>query len=461
MRLNLFGLGLRGKSPNVTAQRRVNCYLELTPEQDKTKVVAYGTPGLSSFISLGAAPVRGMVAYGDYIYAVQGSTLWSINNAGVTANLGTLSTSQGRVGICIGGINTIYLLIVDGTTAYTYNITTPAFATGPTGFPSGATTCAWQDGYFLVELNNKFFVSAINDPTTWDVLDFASAESNSDLIGHLVADHGEVILLGTETTEFWSDSGALDFPYARVNTIEWGLAAKWSVAKFSGSLAWLAKNRMGQAQVVLLNDYMPQPISTPELDSIINGYSSLSDASAFSYLLGGHPMYQINFPGEGKSWLYDGHSNAWSELVSGSGRHRAEIYTNFLGTLRVSDYTNGNIYILDPDVYTDAGDTIIRRLVSRHVFDQGFISVTELRAEFESGVGLVSGQGSDPQAMLQVSKDGGHGFGNIRTAPIGAIGEYKTRTVWRRLGKGRDFVFDISVSDPIKFVVAGAWIDYS
>ena len=461
MRLNLFGLGLRGKSPNVTAQRRVNMYLELTPEQDKTKVVAYGTPGLTDFVNLGAAPCRGMVAYGDNIYAVQGDTLWSINNAGVATSLGTLTTSQGRVGMVVGGINTLYLLIVDGTTAYTYNITTPAFTTSPTDFPAGATTCTWQDGYFIVEKNNKFFVSGINDPTSWDVLDFASAESNADAILHCIADHGEVMLLGEITTEFWANSGALDFPYSRLNTIEWGMAAKWSLAKFSGSLMWLAKNRMGQAQVVLLNGYTPQPVSTPELDSIINGYASIADASAFSYLLGGHPMYQLNFPGEGKSWLYDGHSNAWSELVSGEGRHRAEIYTNFLGTLRVSDYETGKIYILDPNVYTDAGEPILRKMVSRHVFDEGFISVSELRVEFESGVGLVSGQGSDPQAMLQVSKDGGHGFGNIRTAPIGAAGEYLTRTIWRRLGKGRDWVFDVSVSDPIKVVIAGAWIDYS
>jgi hypothetical protein len=147
--------------------------------------------------------------------------------------------------------------------------------------------------------------------------------------------------------------------------------------------------------------------------------------------------------------------------MSGSGRHRAEIYTNFLGTLRVSDYESGDIYILDPDVYTDAGDTITRRMVSRHVFDEGFVSASELRIEFESGVGLSTGQGSDPQAMLQVSKDGGHGFGNIRTAPIGAIGEYKARTVWRRLGKSRDWVFDVSVSDPIKVAIVGAWLDYS
>lgn len=456
MRLNLFGIGLQGKSSNVTAQRRVNTYLEITPEQDKTKVVAYGTPGLQGFIDLGASPVRGMLAYGDYMYVVQGSTLWQINNAGVTTSLGSLSSSQGRVSMATNGT---YILIVDGTEGRTYNINTATFATvSDADFPDTATTCSWQDGYFIVESGQRFYVSAVNDPTNWDALDFASAESNSDNIVHVVTDHGELILLGEVTTEFWSNSGALDFPYSRLTTIEWGLAAKWSVAKFASSLVWLGKNRMGQAQVVLLNGYTPQAISTPELDSIINS-AGVSDASAFSYLLGGHPFYQITVGG--RTWLYDGHSNAWSELQSGEGRHRAEIYTNFLGTHRVSDYEDGGIYILDPDTYTDNGETIIRKLASRHVFDQGFLSVSELRVEFESGVGLSTGQGSEPYAMLRVSKDGGHNFGNIRTAPIGPIGEFKTRTVWRRLGKGRDWVFEVSVSDPIKFVVAGAWVDYS
>lgn len=451
MRLNLFGLGLLGKSSNVTAQRRVNMYLELTPEQDKTKVVAYGTPAPVEFLNLGATMVRGMLAYGDYIYAVQGSALYQINNAAVATSIGTLSTTQGRVGMCTNGT---YILMTDGTAGYTYNINTATFATiSDVDYPDAATTCSWQDGYFIVELGNRFYVSAVNDPTSWDATDFASAESNSDAIAHVVTDHGELILLGEVTTEFWSNSGAVDFPYSRLTTIEWGLAAKWSVARFASSLVWLAKNRMGQSQVVLLDGYTPRAISTPELDHIINSAGVL-DASGFSYLLGGHPFYQLTVGG--RTWLYDGHSGAWSELESAGERHRAEIYTQFLGRHIVSDYDDGTIYILDPESYTEPG-----KLVSRHVFDQGKVNVSELRIEFESGVGLVSGQGSEPQCMLRVSKDGGHSWGNIRTAPIGAIGEYKTRTVFRRLGAARDWVFEISVSDPVKKAVVGAWIDYA
>ncbi|MER8124671.1 hypothetical protein ABS198_20540, partial [Acinetobacter baumannii] len=89
------------------------------------------------------------------------------------------------------------------------------------------------------------------------------------------------------------------------------------LAKFDDSLAGLMKNRMGQVQVMAAVGHSLKKISTEELDSIINGYPSVADATAYSYMLGGHPMYQINFPAAGKSWLYDGSTGLWSPLESG------------------------------------------------------------------------------------------------------------------------------------------------
>jgi hypothetical protein len=40
-------------------------------------------------------------------------------------------------------------------------------------------------------------------------------------------------------------------------------------------MACLWKNRMGQVMVAKLSGYLPEKISTPDLDSIINGYSTL------------------------------------------------------------------------------------------------------------------------------------------------------------------------------------------
>jgi hypothetical protein len=41
-------------------------------------------------------------------------------------------------------------------------------------------------------------------------------------------------------------------------------------------------------------------------------------------------------------------------------------------------------------------------------------------------------------------------------AGLGKIGQYLKSVVWRRLGRGRDFVFRFRVTDPAKVVLIGA-----
>ena len=77
----------------------------------------------------------------------------------------------------------------------------------------------------------------------------------------------------------------------------------------------------------------------------------------------------------------------------------------------------------------------------------------------ETGVGLASGQGSNPQVMLRVSRDGGHSWSSTLTAALGKVGEYARRVLWRRLGRSRDFTFELSVSDPAKVVFLGGFMD--
>ena len=79
----------------------------------------------------------------------------------------------------------------------------------------------------------------------------------------------------------------------------------------------------------------------------------------------------------------------------------------------------------------------------------------------ETGVGIQLGQGSNPQAMMQYSDDGGHTWSSERWASLGKIGAYSTRVVWRNNGRTRQRVYRVTVSDPVKVVMIGAGLDYS
>jgi hypothetical protein len=470
MRVPLFGTGIRSRSAAVCAQRRLNCYYDPQPDEDKTRFAIYGTPGLSLILNLGVQKIRGWIVEGLLLYAVYNNVFYEINNAFIATSRGTMLTFSGRVDAASNGQ---VLVIVDGAYAYTYTIASQTFAQiTDADFPANPQTVTWQDGQFIVSFSETGLVGQrvyiSSNGTDWDALDFRAAESSPDGLIRVIADHGELHLFGDVTTEFWGYTGDADFPFTPIRgaTNEIGLAARWSLAKFDQSLVFLGKNRLGEVQVYRLTGYQAQMISTPDLNAIINDYSVVSDAIGFSYMLDGHPMYQITFQNGGQTWLYDGLSSAamgmpvWSELTSDGSRHYAELQIQFLGHHYVADYRNGKVYRLDRNVYTDNGIAIERQLDSRHFFkDFERVTVDRLTYDMETGIGLSTGQGSAPQIMHRVSRNGGRTFGNEMLSALGAHGDYTTRVEFRRLGTARDFVFRLRMTDPVKFALTGASIE--
>jgi hypothetical protein len=113
-----------------------------------------------------------------------------------------------------------------------------------------------------------------------------------------------------------------------------------------------------------------------------------------------------------------------------------------------------------PEIVLPAFNTslveIVRERTAPHLSnEQVRIVYDSLQLDYEAGTARASGQGSDPQFMLQWSDDGGHTWSNEYWVSGGAIGQYRHRVIWRRLGQSRDRVFRIISSEPIKH----AWLD--
>lgn len=455
----LFGIGNVGRSVSVTAQERTNLYIEVKQDDEGKHILTlYGTPGLEVFVNFGAAPIRGLYQMGDLIYVAHRNKLYSVANNATITELGTLNSFGGRVNFSDNGTQ---IMLVDGVDGYIWNVNTLAFNVIVDVDWPGADTVTFLNGRFVVNKpgTGEFYWSALYDGLSWNSLDFATAESDPDNLVAVIAEMGQLVLFGVKTSEFWGDSGAADAPYSRVGSsaIEWGLAARDSLCKFMDGLMFLRKNRLGQVQVCLLTGYQANPVSNPEMEYVFGTYGNVSNATAFAYMLNGHPFYQINFPSIDVSWLYDGQSKSWSKVMSGESRHRADQYVNLLGTPYVSDYENGKLYRVDQEVYTDDGETIIREFISRHQANGNRIKFSQMWLEFEPGVGLQSGQGEDPQVMMSRSRDGGKTYGNEQWRSIGRVGQYKARAIWNRLGQAFDWVYKFRVTDPVKVVIIAAW----
>jgi hypothetical protein len=207
----------------------------------------------------------------------------------------------------------------------------------------------------------------------------------------------------------------------------------------------------------MLNGYTPNRVSDTDIENIFSSLSTYQDAVALTYMLDGHPMYQLTFPSAGRSFLFDASTGMWFETQTGvasQARHFGNLGVVYNAKNYVSDVASSIVYQLTSTSYTDNGVAIKRQVASRHVrMDGNEFGISELTLEMDTGVGLVVGQGSDPQIMMQVSKDNGKTFGPERWRGFGKIGQYKRRAVWSQLGSSRDFVFLFTMTDPVKFVI--------
>lgn len=467
MKSPILGSSYVARSVNAADNRMVNLYPEAIPEGGKESGFLTRAPGLRLLGTAGQGPCRGMWQFGNYGYVVSGEKLYQINSFWDATELGTVS-GNGPVSMADNGTQLFIACNPDG---FIYNATSNTFQkiTDP-DFP-GAVTVGYIDGYFVFNAPNsqQFYVTAIFDGTDIDALDFASAEGSPDGLVALIVDHREVWLFGTNSVEVWYDAGTTDFPLARIQGAfnEIGCAAAYSVAKLDNALFWLGADARGRGIVYRANGYTGQRVSTHAVEWQIQQYGSLSDAVGYTYQQDGHAFYVLNFPSANTTWIYDVATNGWHEragFVNGQfTRHWGNCQMAFNSEIVIGDYANGNFYAFDMDVYSDNG-SVQRWLRSWRAIPTGQNNLKRtaqhsLQLDCQTGVGVVTGQGSDPQVMLRWSDDGGHTWSSEHWRSMGKIGEYGYRTIWRRLGmtlKLRDRVYEVSGTDPVKIAVMGA-----
>jgi hypothetical protein len=458
------------RSVNAADNRMINLIPEIIPEGGKEPAFLQRAPGLRLLNTIGTGPIRGLWAFQadpTVAFVVSGTTLYKLDTNWSATALGTVIGS-GPVSMSDNGTQ---LFVAANGPSYIYNNATGVF--GPITDPDfpGAVTVGFLDGYFVFNQPNsqRVWVTQLLDGTSIDATDVASAEGAPDFLIAVLVDHREAWLFGSNSVEVWYDAGLSDFPLTRIQGAfnEIGCAAPYSVAKLDNGVFWLGSDARGRGIVYRANGYTGQRISTHAVEWQIQQYGNLSDAIGYTYQQDGHSFYVLVFPSANTTWVYDVATNAWHERAGWANgaftRHRGNCQMSFNGEVVVGDYENGKIYAFDSDVYADDGQ-IQRWLRSWRALPTGQNSLKRtahhtLQLDCESGVGLNTGQGSDPQVMLRWSDDGGHTWSNEHWAGMGKIGEHYRRVFWRRLGmtlKLRDRVYEISGTDPVKVAIMGA-----
>lgn len=470
------------------AIRCVNLYPEKNPEDSPAPYSLYQTPGLAVLGSPPSPAGAGRCLYtatNGNLYGVVGQTVYAISMNWGFSPLGTL-LDVANTPVSMQD-NHLTIAIVDGSPrGYQIDLATNAYSQIVDPAFYGADKVDYLDTFLLFNRpgTNQFYSTLSNQIVPFDPTYIAAKAGYPDSISTLLAIHRELLLLGSQlTTEVWFDAGNTGFPFAIVPGvfIEHGCIAKYSVAKHDLFAFWLGIDRNGKGTVMMYTGYQVKKISTPALAAAISKYGTISDAIGMTYKQQDHIYYMLTFPKADKTWVFDlgeglWHERVWNDPQGNEHRTRHNCMALAYGKNISLDWQTGDLYSIDQDVFTDAGQPIIRRRGFKHITNDGKRVVYDrFTADFQMGVGQhitmnpwspgwSNGWGPntvlDPGNLyLRWSDTRGKSFGEPVAQPLGFQGEYLRQPQWRNLGLARDRVFELFWSSPYEYVLQGAWAD--
>lgn len=450
---SLFGTSGPARSTRIDAGERHNVYAEQMTDgiAGKGYLVWYSRPGLESWLSIGAAPVRGWRVFGGFLYTVMGRNVYKIASDKGRQKIGEIASDSGYVSLSDDGTDVV---IADGSnTGYRYQPVSNTFGT-ISGYPGG-NTVAGIGGFVVTDgyRDRWIYTSAYRDAGTW------YGESNtteSDLTPNkYVFSNADLIYICSATSiETWYVSGG-SYPLAPAQgaAITYGLLSPTSVIPYLTGLTALVGGK-GEIHLGVIIGYQFENISSQEVEREWATYGTVADATVSTFSSDAHPFLAVSFPLEGKSWLYDASSKSWARMGSGTNGSRwiGQYSIPFAGKTLISDYSAGTIYAVSLEAGADNGTPFACELVSQPVYMDGarfIVSSTELRMETGNAALPLS-----PEITLQMADCGT--WKQSRSVSIGATGERWRRARLLQCGQYQDLTVKFRYSGTTRLVLERA-----
>ena len=444
--LSMAGGTYRHTDLGISAQRTINFNPQLQDAgNEKSPYIIESFYGLKPF-STNSGLHRGIFAHQGVGYILLGTTLSSFDSSGALTTLGTIP-GDGRA--VFDGLGSIVIVTANGV-AYTWDGTTFTVGSDP-DFETPYTVTVINSQAVYDGDDGRFGVSDVGLPLTINPLNYATAESKADTLLRPFAFGTNVYMFGSEAIEQWWNSGAGSPPFDRIEggLINIGLGAVHSVANDDEGIFFFADDD----QVYYLLGGVPTALLPKVIVREISSFMRKSDAVGWTMQLDGQWFYVLKFTSADRTFIFP-KKGQWFELSSGleEGRYNGDGYAFVYGKHLISD-EGGNILELDIDTFTENGATIrrVRTLSPIHagLFGQPGkeLEISYFKLIGKTGTGTVSGQGENPQVILQYSQDG-ENFGTEIWADVGKMG-VTTELIFEVGESFENWIFRIVSTDPV------------
>jgi len=437
-----------------------------------------GTPGIRQILTTGNDANRGAQDLGGTPYVVNGNALYRIDRAfpdGVeTFTAVDLSAAEtpavnisgtGRVSMADNGTQLMILVPGNPSTGYIYSVAGGLVEITDVDFKANGQPqyVVFIDGYFACSTDSKkWIISSLNDGTSWNALDFSTAESDPDAIVAPIVYNNQIYLTGSETTEGFQNIGGGGFPFQRSNVfLDKGCYAPFSLIATNQRFFMVGGGKDEDPAIWVFQGNQFQKISTNAIDTVLSSYTDSIIGACFALSWAKRGQYFVSFAFVDRTFVYNMTTGLWHEQKSGipdinsdlvQGPWRVNSIVSAYGYTLVGDSEDGRLGILDTEVLSEYGYNLIRLFNPPPLANGGRpFRMPMIELTLESGVGdLVT---ANPQISMAISEDA-KTFDYERNRALGAIGKYGHRVIWRKNGRVPRFcVLQFRISDLIKPVV--------
>jgi len=423
-----------GETGHEGKARLINAYAEELGQDAKAPTKIRAAAGLKAFATLaGGTGARGMIVLDNALYAVDGPILYKVDASGTASVIGGVPGSSPVFMAINRKAPTKQVAIVsEGQRFLLENDVLSPIADDDLPPP---VSVHFLDGFFVFPIpDGRFFISAIDEGSDINSLDFATAEGSPDGLVAGATRARELWLFGERTIEVWQNTGDASFAFERLPGvfIEFGCRAPNSVRKFLSTLVWVDHENI----VRLADGYTPRRISSHAVERDLAAIADDTAIKGFTFTVTGHQFYCLTSPQW--TWVFDGTTGLWHERQSYNQSNWRGLWSaRFAGKTIIGDSEGGKLYELDGETYDEAGTPLVMDITAapQHAYPSR-LRINAFYADLIPGVGLNSSdiEQSDPKVMLLYSKDGGVTFDHERLLRLGKIGETRVRVNASRLG---------------------------
>lgn len=416
----------------------LNAYAEPAPTQQAKPVAIRARSGHDSFATIGASPLRGMLAksglFSDAALVVMGTGVYTLDASGVSTLIPGTLAGLTLVDIDAGQDADLNSEGWVATGSALYRVTTTAVTLE--GFPAdngaGASSVCCFRGYVIASEagTDQVFVRVPGDDT-WQALSFISAEYAPDRIIAVRRLGEQVWLLGQSSAEAWALSDTATPPLAPYGGLvfDFGCRSRNSAVSMPGALIWVDD----ACQVRMTLGGEPQVISDAGLAEQIRGVAA-ADLRASWYQTDGHAFYVLTLQGA-STWAYDLTTRQWARRSTvGQVFSRISLFASLGETVLAGNSVANEIYRMNEATRDDAGDAFPVEFTAFAELSEGRVSCANIELICEVGNAPWNGAGSAPKIAMRYSDDEGKSWSGWRERSLGLAGQSRKRVRWNGLG---------------------------